>query len=416
MRTVRTTGAIALALTCMTTITLAGETSPTPASVGNAPVESPAWLASIAGEKLVAVDGSTITLSLAEGGLALALLSPNGATQKSTFAFMSDRLGTISDDSDASHVTGFFRETDTGLEAQFADGRTESLVANMAGGISLTVRASAGDTSCTSWYPQDHVFGAAERRAALAAYAERLGLGPHSKKAPRAEAVCVPAIRVARTRTLPSNAAQPLLVVTHPTTMPARPGTAVPSSSEAALIPVAVRTSDVHLVDAAVAAPLAALPQAAPPPASVAPVPAPMVQAPVPQAAPAQTIQASAPQPATMAMVTPSIPAGSGASDCLSVDTDGSSLGFRNHCAYGVQFAYCLQKASDPAAACSAGSRTGAVAANGFAALLLDTNIKSADAEHDFRWVGCSGNAGDVVAHLDRADPPAGRCVRANAS
>jgi hypothetical protein len=38
-----------------------------------------------------------------------------------------------------------------------------------------------------------------------------------------------------------------------------------------------------------------------------------------------------------------------------------------------------------------------------------------ADADHDFRWVACSGNSGDVVAHLDRADPPVGRCERTGA-
>jgi hypothetical protein len=97
------------------------------------------------------------------------------------------------------------------------------------------------------------------------------------------------------------------------------------------------------------------------------------------------------------------------------VDSDGANLGFRNHCAYGVQFAYCLQRAGDEATNCDAGSKTGAVPANGFAAVLLDTNIETADAEHDFRWVACSGDAGDVIAHLDRSDPPAGRCVRTGA-
>jgi hypothetical protein len=81
-----------------------------------------------------------------------------------------------------------------------------------------------------------------------------------------------------------------------------------------------------------------------------------------------------------------------------------------------VQFAYCLQKASDPAADCGAGAKSGAVSANGYVLLLTDTNIKSADAERDFRWVACSGGTGSIVAHLDRADPPAGRCTRANAS
>ena len=103
-------------------------------------------------------------------------------------------------------------------------------------------------------------------------------------------------------------------------------------------------------------------------------------------------------------------------SDCLSVETNGADVGFRNRCAYGVQFAYCLQKASDPAVTCDAGSKTGTIAASGFTAVLQDAGIKSAEAEHDFRWVACSGNTNDVVAHLDRADPPAGRCVKAKTS
>ena len=47
------------------------------------------------------VDGSTMTLAPSEGGFALALAAPNGAAQRSSFAFMSDHLGTISDDADA---------------------------------------------------------------------------------------------------------------------------------------------------------------------------------------------------------------------------------------------------------------------------------------------------------------------------
>jgi hypothetical protein len=109
------------------------------------------------------------------------------------------------------------------------------------------------------------------------------------------------------------------------------------------------------------------------------------------------------------------VPDGHGASSCLTIESDGATIGFRNHCAYGVQFAYCVQKAGDAAADCGAGAKAGSVSANGYT-LLADINIKSADAEHDFRWVACSGGTGSVVAHLDRADPPAGRCTRASAS
>jgi hypothetical protein len=111
-----------------------------------------------------------------------------------------------------------------------------------------------------------------------------------------------------------------------------------------------------------------------------------------------------------------SVEPGHGASGCLSVDNDGTDFGFRNQCGFSVEFSYCLQKADDPAIACNAGSRTGNVAANSFVALLRGVNIKAEDAEHDVRWVGCTGAEGEVVAHLDKTDPPAGRCVRTQAS
>lgn len=374
-------------------------------------VEGPAWLGSMAGEKLVAVDGSTLTLSPSEGGLALALIAQNGATQKSSLAFVSDKLGTIADDSDSGHVTGFFRQTDNGLEAQFADGRTESLVANTAGGISVTIRNSANDSTCTSWYPSDHVFSASERHAALDAYAAHLGLGQKSKKASHAAPVCVPAIRVVKNKISPRNA-QSMIVVTHPDTTRPHLGTdiSIKASNAPALIPVAVRASDVHLIDGPTSAKLTV------PVTSTASSAVQLAVTPISTAAqPATAIQVSASQPA-QTLVAPQVPTGSGASDCLTIDSDGANLGFRNHCGYGVQFAYCLQRASDAATACDAGSKTGAVMANGFAAVLLDTNIKSADADHDFRWVACSGNTGDVTAHLDRSEPPAGRCVRTSAS
>ena len=373
--------------------------------------EGPAWLGSMAGEKLVAVDGSTLTLSPSEGGLALTLVAQNGTAQKSSLAFVSDRLGTISDDADAGHVTGFFRETDSGLEAQFADGRTESLVANTVGGISITIRSIAGESNCTSWYPSDHVFSANERRAAVDAYAARLGLGQKSKKVAHTAPFCVPAIRVVKNKILPRNV-QSLMVTTRPaaTRSPLATEISTKGSNAPALIPVVVRASEVHLIDGPTPAKLT-LPITSS--ASSAMQLAPTLALTTAQSA--NTVQASASQPA-QSLAVAQVPTGSGASDCLTVDSDGANLGFRNHCGYGVQFAYCLQRASDAATACDAGTKTGAVMANGFAAVLLDTNIKSADADHDFRWVACSGNTGDVIAHLDRSEPPAGRCVRTTAS
>jgi hypothetical protein len=349
-----------------------------------------AWLSGVAGTKFVAVDGSAIVLTPSEGGLSLAITAPDGGAQKSTLAFVSDKLGTIADDSDLGHVIGFFRETDTGIEAQFADGRTESLVLNTAGGISLTTRDTANRSNCVSWYPADHVFDVAEKRAALAAYADRLGIGDRIKKA--APLPCAPAMHVVKDHPPAAQDGAPLVTISHP----APP---VIAKASGALIAVAVKQSDVHLIDV---------------PAPTAVMAAPATPVPAPQLIHASVQQSATPPAAAAALAAPA--AGAAASDCLSVETNGADVGFRNHCGYGVQFSYCLEKANDAAATCGAGARQGAVLANGFAAVLQDAGIKSADAEHDFRWVACSGNTNDVVAHLDRADPPAGRCVKANAS
>ena len=104
------------------------------------------------------------------------------------------------------------------------------------------------------------------------------------------------------------------------------------------------------------------------------------------------------------------------ASSCLTVDSDSGHRGFRNHCGYSVQFAYCLMSDPDGLAACKDGGVSGSVAPNGFGSLVADRSIKETGGEHDFRWVACSGGSGEVVPHLDRADPPAGRCVRPKAS
>ena len=198
-----------------------------------------------------------------------------------------------------------------------------------------------------------------------------------------------------------------MIVVTHPDTTRPHLGTdiSIKASNAPALIPVAVRASDVHLIDGPTSAKLTV------PVTSTASSAVQLAVTPISTAAqPATALQVSASQPA-QTLVASQVPTGSGVSDCLTIDSDGANLGFRNQCAYSVQFAYCLQRAGDTTVNCDAGSKTGAASANGFAAVLLDTNIKTADAEHDFRWVACSGDTGNVIAHLDRSDPPVGRCV-----
>jgi hypothetical protein len=426
LRRLLTAGGVALATVGGSAqLAFAGETWPSSAMGDNASITSdPEWLAGIGSVKLVAVDGSTLSLSPTEGGLAMALTLQNGSTQKSSLAFVSDKLGTISDDGDAGHVTGFFRKTDTGLESQYADGHSTVLVINTAGGMSMTTRSADGQSSCMSWYPPDHVFSDAERKAALDAYAAKLGLSSKAKSSGHAAVTCVPAIKIVKNKIAPS-ATRNLIVTTHPDAMrPKATEISAKGTGTAPLLAIAVRESKVHPIDAPtptakprIVSALAANFVTEPPKAksvelgaiehatAAEPATAVSTALSIPQANPAPGVPASAPS---------IVPPGSGASDCLSVDSDGASLGFRNHCGYTVQFAFCLQHASEPASNCSAGSKTGAVSANGFAAILVDTNIKTADAEHDFRWVACSGDTNNVVAHLDRADPPIGRCVLGN--
>ena len=104
---------------------------------------------------------------------------------------------------------------------------------------------------------------------------------------------------------------------------------------------------------------------------------------------------------------------------CLKVESDGGHWGFRNSCGFSVQFAYCMWRGSVALAACGGDGTapraiSGSVAANGLATLTTDTSFSEKDGDHDFRWVACDGGAGEVVAHLDHADPPSGRCERAN--
>jgi hypothetical protein len=122
--------------------------------------------------------------------------------------------------------------------------------------------------------------------------------------------------------------------------------------------------------------------------------------------------------PSVNAAATPAASADrNNASQCLKVDSDGGHWGFRNNCGFAVQFAYCMADSGDNLIACGTHgavttSATGSVAANGFGALMADASLKDKDAAHNFRWIACGGGAGEVVAHLDQFEPPAGRCER----
>ena len=370
---------------------------------GDSHWQAPQWLAGVSGSKFTAVDGSAIMLTADDDGATVDNVSAGGSAHQTYYNAMSDKLGTVSDDIDAHHLLGLYRQTDMSFEVQYSDGHSETLGLNSAGGVSLIVH-DGGSTSCTAWYPSDHVFSEADRRAALAAYANKLGLTvptPASKKSAAAPSSgCTSLTRAAQS--------SPPVVTTQPTLTPAHGSTHARHASDTTvanstgLVPMMVRASDVHTIDS---------------PESIANPPQDHISrlASTLTAQPVQPPVQKAPTLTQVALKT-NEPAGHGASDCLSIDSDGSSIGFRNACSYNVQFSFCLQKATDPELACDAGTEAGNIAPNTFAPVLLDTNIKASDAEHDFRWVACSGNKGEVQAHLDHVDPPAGRCVRVNAS
>jgi hypothetical protein len=439
-------------------------------------------LEGVIGKKLLSIDGSLITLSAAEGVLAREIVAPNGAIQRSNFRFLNERLGTVSDARDNTKVVGVFRSSQADLNIQYADGTVETLLANSAGGISLETKPAAGAVYCTAWYPDGHVFSTEDRKAALAQYANKLGLGdtgdkkpevPHGcnaaapavaaaaaapaaaadtsvKKvdaakvdapktdtakvdapktdvaktdAPKTDAVKVdvaktdapktdvgktdapktdaakvdaPKTDVAKTDAPKTDAAKPAVLAGAVVAAGKAAPKTVDLAATAASHAIDVRTSEVHTIDAPLAAAGGAAAGAAAAGAAAAKT--------------EEKTETPAPQKLA-ALEKPAAETPKGASSCLSVESDGSHWGFKNRCGFTVQFAYCLMGAST-LASCKDGAVVGSVAGNGFGALVSDDSLKETDVAHDFRWVACQGGAGEVIPHLDETSPPSGRCVR----
>ena len=348
-------------------------TQPVP---GPAKESSDLSLSGLTGKKLLAVDGAALNLTAIEGGIERDISGAGGTLEKATFIFINDRLGTVVADSGASsastgaaNVTGFFRLTDNGVEVRYADGRSEILTANTDGGVLLRLETPGNPAACRSFYPAGHSFSEAEKKAAVAEYASRLGLGDTRSSCSGDVAAAAPPAP------MPDNKphAERRTDIKRPAkfTEPKITGPKFSIGTQlAALAPVTVKDSVVHAIDA------------------VPPV---------------------VPMPQAVASATPT----EDASTCLKVESDGQHWGFRNACGFAVQFAYCLAAGGDSLTGCDNGSVAGSVAADSFGALLADKSFSESDADHAFRWLACGGGAGEVVAHLDRTDPPAGRCLRA---
>jgi len=442
-----------------------------------AQAQDQAWLAGLTDEQLSAVDGSTLTLSQEEGRLALSIRMRNGAETNSTFNFINENLGTVTDEGDKG-VSALFRRTDIGLEILYGDGRSASLVANTQDGLTLTRRTLSGESGCMSWYPAGHVFSPDERRAAVQAYAASLGVQPgssspapaaapsakkHKKPAPTTPAAaqpaafqspCAPALHAPKAPTTVRNAtvhtidndstptppppmpvAKPVAVAAvapqpAPTQPPPSPAAATAPSTSYRSIKLAFTTAQAGLAgpDAArlsifvgefLTAGTSAL-SIIPPNGAGADVAAFFRDRLTTLGVPADHIvigartAGDAEQRVELGYVGASgQQAGTGASSCLGVETSGADLGFRNRCAYGVQFAYCVIRSPDASLACDSGSKAGLVGAGGFTPVLPGADTRIA-AEHDIRWVACDTDQGKVIAHIDHADPPSGRCERVN--
>jgi hypothetical protein len=367
-------------LLCSAQLAMAEDATPA-SSAGNSEAASPHWYDSVTGTKFTSVEGSTVQLSSNDDGLLLEVTAPNGSETGKEFRYLNDSLGGIFDAADKNTAIGVFRQSAKGIEAEYADGHNEVLSANTGGGLTIALTAPDARLMCMKWYPQGHVFAEAERKEALAAYASKLGLASDQREA--AAPNCANAAAKVASALQPATPAKPAKLASARTSKPL----AAPKA-------VLVRASDVHVIDAD------AMPK------GVAPVPADIAAAALATApAAAQAIPASAKETAT---------ANHGASDCLHIDSDGQNWGFRNACDNSVQFAYCLQNGKDASTACGSGTAVGGVAKNGFFALIASSAV--IDDNHQFRWVACSGDAGTVTPHLDRSDPPAGRCVRSQNS
>ncbi|HEX3431027.1 MAG TPA: hypothetical protein VHT03_09080 [Rhizomicrobium sp.] len=348
------------------------------------------------GTQLVAVDSATLELALSEGGFERTVVLPSGNSQETEFVFAKGPVGTVSDGEAA---IGVFRAKADGLDIDYADGTTESIGEAANDGVLDRAHSPDGRVMCTAWYPQGHVFSRGEKQAAVQEYATRLGVsvaasaGKHKSHDPGP--ACGGAFIASGSHQKSAAAADRDKATAAPDTEPGGSGQPAESAdggpakrTGSAAGGIAVGTSPVHTIDA-------------------------------PGVGPAHLEQASF-APGVPFQATGDIHAGSnmpvaqpGASDCLMITSNGEYWGFQNRCGKSVQFAYCEMSDANPLTACKRTSVSGSVASNGFSALVSDRSLAEKDTEHEFRWMACDGGAGEVVPHLDKVDPPSGRCERA---
>ncbi|HEY4115753.1 MAG TPA: hypothetical protein VGM17_16980, partial [Rhizomicrobium sp.] len=96
-----------------------------------------AWMDALVGLKLLAVDGSTLSLRSTDGGLSREVTAPNGSVEALTFSFVNAKQGTVADPHDLSKAIGVFRLSSAGFDVDYADGGMETWSA-VNGGVAMT--------------------------------------------------------------------------------------------------------------------------------------------------------------------------------------------------------------------------------------------------------------------------------------
>jgi hypothetical protein len=295
-----------------------------------------------------------------------------------------------------------------------------------------------------SWYPAGHVFSAAERRAAVEAYAERLGVSKrNARKRPRPAALpCAPAmhapppsmeVRSATIHTLDRPVPLARAASIQAPVMPSGPPPVVPvpaatsayrsiklpfTTIDAGLAPSDAARLSIFVADfltSATSAISVIPPTGANSDAAATYFRNRLVSLGVPRDHIVAGTRTPAIDEALVELDYLAPPSGGvGASSCLGVDAQNGMMGFRNHCGFTIQYSYCLEKDTDPAIACDKATKQGDVSANGFASLIAANDLHATALDRDFRWIACRGEPGTIVARLEHADPPTGHCERTN--
>jgi hypothetical protein len=455
--------------------------------------------------KLAAADGSVLSFSVGTGGvLKRSIVHADGSVADTTLTPDSDNSGSVRNQRGL--VVASYRLDNDALDITYSNGRTETIAANGAGGLTVTTTPPGGLSIKSDWYPEDRVTTTARNDAAPA----KSGAAPSPSgptpppAAPSAKLQvaslapqhAAPSVHADGTREVEPEArhatvthsavheaklvdtpfhpslrpAAPVEVaenLPHPDLKPARasqiaaedlPRPDVKPAPPPEQVQVAEnlrpeqkpalhlsKKRDRHHAHTVVAStapeqqPVEMHAEVLPPPPEVHTVAIPDLRDETPVAAAvAHTTAAAhtatvapAPVHAAVASAAPAAPSPTtpvhiaalhtigapepalrkSASDCVTVESNGTHWGFRNNCVTDIQFAYCVKNGADRLTACGDSAVPGSVAAHGFTSLIADLSMKDPSASHAFRWVACIGGAGEVVPRLDQSDPPMGRCL-----